>query len=132
MDNVVNWKKIGGFAAALFLAEVLAGFIAGGVAGADLDAAKQLLALISLLSLSFSTLVFSVMAAGQHRPFLHATLALLLTFAFSLALGAILPAWLVDTPLLLIALEWLTLVLGLIIGTSIGRYVRLRNVRADA
>jgi hypothetical protein len=134
MSNVVNWKKIAAFAVAIFLAEVLVGFIDGGlVTGASLDAAMQRLAIGTLLSLCFSILLFSVMASRQdHRPFLHAILVLLLTFAFSLALGAILPAWLTGTPLILVALEWLTLVVGLVIGTSIGRYVRLRRVRADA
>ena len=131
MENVVNWKKIAGFAVALFLAEVLVGFIDGGAgASAGLDAAKQRLALSTLLSLSFSTLIFFVLAARHdYRPFLHANLALLLTFAFSLALGVVLPA---DAPLILVALEWLTLVIGLVIGTSVGRYVRSRRVRADA
>jgi hypothetical protein len=133
MSNVLNWKKIAGFAAALFLAEVLVGFIDGGTASSvDLGAAKQRLTLSTLLSLFFSAVIFSVMAVRQdYRPFLHAGLALLFAFAFSLALGAILPAWLTDTPLILVALDWLTLAVGLIIGTSIGHHV-LRRFRADA
>jgi hypothetical protein len=127
MRNVVNWKKIGVFAAALFLAEVFVGFITGGI-----NATEQRLAVSSVLSLSFSILLFSAMAASQDRPFLHACLALLLTFVFSLALGVILPPWLTETPLILVALEWLALALGLVIGTSIGRYVGLRRARADA
>ena len=134
MSNVVNWKKIAGYAAALIFAEILVGFIQGGAeAGAGLDAAKRALVQSMLLSLAFSTLIFSVMTVRQdHRPFLHATLALLLAFVFSVGLGAILPAWLTDTPLILAVLEWFTLVVGLIIGSSVGRYLRLRRVRADA
>jgi hypothetical protein len=127
MSEVVNWKKIGLFAVALFLAEVLVGFIAGGV-----EAAEKRLAMSLVLSLSFSILLFSVMAAGQSRPFLHTSLSLLLNFVFSLVLWAILPAWLVETPLILAALEWLTLTLGLVIGTSIGCYIGFRRVRTDA
>ena len=134
MSNVVNWKRIAGFAAALIFAEILVGFIQGGAeASTSLDAAKRALVQSTLLSLAFSTLIFSVMTVRQdHRPFLHATLALLLTFVFSVALGAVLPARLTDTPLILAVLEWLTLVVGLIIGTSLGNYLRLRRVRADA
>ena len=134
MSNVVNWKKIAGFAAALVFAEILVGFIQGGAdASSGLDAAKRALVQSTSLSLAFSTLVFSVMTARQdHRPFLHATLALLLAFVFSFALGVVLPAWLADTPLVLAVLEWLTLVVGLVIGTSVGHYLRQRRFRADA
>jgi hypothetical protein len=132
MSNVVNWYKIVATAAALFLAEVLVGFIGGGLASSDLSAAKRLLVQSPLLSLLFSATIFSVMAACQdYRPFLHAGLALLLTSVFSLALVAILPDWLTDTPHMLAALEWLTLIVGLVIGTSIGRYI-LRRFRAEA
>jgi hypothetical protein len=127
MSKAVNWKKIGLLAVALFLAEILVGLLTGG-----LEAAEPRLATSSVLSLCFSALLFGFMAAGQHRPFLHASLALLLTFVFSLALGTILPAWLVETPLILAVLEWLVLVFGLIIGTSMGRFIGLRRTRADA
>ena len=134
MSNVVNWKKVVGFAAALIFAEISVGFIQGGAAaGTSLGAANRALVQSTLLSLAFSTLIFSVMTVRQdHRPFLHATLALLLAFVFSVALGAVLPAWLTDTPLILAALEWFTLVVGLIIGASVGHYLRLRRIRADA
>jgi hypothetical protein len=134
MSNVVNWKKVAGLAAALIFAEILVGFIQGFAdAGTNLDAAKRTLVQSTLLSLTFSTLIFSAMSARQdHRPFLHATLVLLLAFVFSVALGAVLPARLTDTPLILAVLEWLTLVVGLIIGTTVGHYLRLRRVRADA
>ena len=134
MSNLVSWKKIVALAAALFLSEAVVGFINGGwVTGSDVDATMQRWAICTLLSLGFSTLLFSVMAARQaYRPFLHAVLALLLNFVFSLALGAILPAWLTEMPLILVALQWFTLIVGLIIGTSLGCHVRARSVRADA
>ena len=133
MSNVVNWKKVVGFAAALIFAEISVGFIQGGAAaGTSLGAANRALVQSTLLSLALSTLIFSVMTVRQdHRPFLHATLALLLAFVFSVALGAVLPSWLTDTPLMLAALEWFTLVVGLIIGASVG-HLRLRRIRADA
>lgn len=126
MSKTLNWKKIGLFAVALFLAEVLVGFITGGP-----KAELRLVASLAL-SLCLSSVLFWLMAVGQSRPFLHASLALLGTFMFSLALGAVLPAWLVETPVIFAVLEWLTLVVGLILGTSIGRYVGLRRARADA
>ena len=134
MSNAVNWKKIAGFAVALIFAEILVGFIqGGGETSTSLDAAKRALIQSQLLSLAFSSLIFSVMTVRQaHRPFLHAAFALLLAFVLSVALAAVLPAWLTDTPLVLAVLEWLTLVVGLIIGTSVGRYLRLRRVRVDA
>ena len=127
MSNVVNWKKIGLFAALLCVADVLVGFLTGGM-----EASGPLLATGFLLSLCFSAILFGYMAAGQHRPFLHASLALLLTFVFSLALGTILPVWSVETPMILAMLDWLALVIGLLIGTSAGRHVGLRRSRADA
>jgi hypothetical protein len=127
MSNVVNWKKIAGFAAGLFFAEVLVGFIEGGMAGdGSLAAAKRHFALSTLLSLSFSAAISLVMAIRQYRPFLHAGLALLLTFAFSVALGAILPAWLTDTPPILAVIEWITMIAGVVVGTSAGRFVSAR------
>jgi hypothetical protein len=39
---------------------------------------------------------------------------------------------LVETPMILAVLEWLVLVFGLIIGTSMGRFIGLRRTRADA
>ena len=134
MSNLVSWKKIVTLAAALFFSEALVGFINGGsVSGSDVDVAMQRWTISTLLSLLFSTLLFLAMAARQaNQPFLHATLALLINFAFSLALGAILPAWLTEMPKILVALQWFTLVVGLLIGTSLGCYVRARKIRADA
>jgi hypothetical protein len=134
MSHVVNWKKVAGFAATLIFAEILVGFIQGGAdAGTSLEAAKRALVQSMLLSLAFSALIFSVMCARQdHRPFLHATLALLLASVSSAALGAVLPAWLTDKPLILSVPEWLTLVVGPTIGASVGHYLSLRRVRADA
>ena len=123
MRNVVNWKKIAGFATALFLAEVLVGFIDGAAASSSgLDVAKHSLVQNTLLSLVFASVICAVMAARQdYRPFLHASFALLGAFALSLALGAVLPAAFSDRPLILVAWVWLTQAVGLIIGTSIGR-----------
>ena len=127
MKKVVNWNKIGLFAAALFFSEFAVGFVTGG-----LEAAELRLAASFVLSLCFSALLFGFMAVGQRRPFLHASLALLLTIVISLSLGAALPAWWGETPPILALLEWLVLVGGLIIGTSVGRYVGLRRARTNA
>ena len=127
MSNVVNWKKIALFAAALFAAQVLVGFLAGG-----LEAPGARLAVGLSLSLCFSALLFGYMAVGQPRPYLHTSLVLLLTFVLSLALGAILPAWWVSTSVVLALLDWLALVVGLLIGTSAGRLVGLRRSRTGA
>ena len=127
MSNIVNWKKIGLFATVLLLAEILVGFITGGRQAAELRIVASY-----VLSLCFSSFLFWLMGKRQSRPFLHAGLALLLTFVLTVALGAILPAWLAQTSLILAVLDWLTLALGLIIGTSIARYVTLRKARAGA
>ena len=128
MDNVVNWKKIAIFATALFLAQVLVGFLEGSAAtGVGLDEAKQRLVQSTLLSLLFSSAIFSFMAVRQdYRAFLHACLALLVTLAFTLALGAVLPASFSETPLILVSLGWLTQAVALVIGTAIGRYLSRR------
>jgi hypothetical protein len=120
----VNWKRIVFFAVLLFASEVLAGFIEGGFSVGDLPAAKRQLVLSTCLSFGLSAAVFCAMSLRQsHRPFLHASLALLLTITFSLALAAAFPTLLGATPVVLVVFEWLTLVAGLATGTSVGRYI---------
>ena len=120
----MNWKRIIAFAALLFVAEVLVGFIAGGFSGTDVTAFRRRLAVSVCLSLALSGAVFSAMSYRQaHRPFLHALSALLLMAVLSLALAAAFPALLGSTPIVLIALDWVTLAVALIIGTSFGRYL---------
>ena len=131
----VNWKRIFAFAALLFASGVLAGFIEGGFSGTDVTALRPYLALGVSLSLVLSGAVFAAMSFRQeHRPFLHALLALLLLVAFSLVLSAAFPVFLGRTPALLIVLDWFTLAVALVLGTSLGRHLaRLRHrVRADA
>jgi nitrogen fixation/metabolism regulation signal transduction histidine kinase len=128
----VNWKRIVTFAAALFLAQVLVGFVDVAASGSDSRVATRQLALSTCLSFGLSAAIFLALSLRQrHRPLLHGCLALLLTAMFSLALAAALPAWLGNTPAVLVGLEWLNLMAGLVVGTSLGRYFAGR-VRADA
>ena len=130
----MNWKKIVVVAAAVFLAEVLVGFVMGGLAWSiDLAVAKERLVWSTSLSFLFATLIFAALAVRQYdRPAVHATLALLLTLVLSLAVGGLFPASLSDRPGILVALEWLTLAMGLVVGTTIGGYLRVRGVGAGA
>ena len=135
MSIAVNWKRIVVFAALLFASGVLVGFIEGGFSGTDVTALRGQLVLSVCLSLGISVAVFSAMSFRQeHSPFLHAFAALLLMEAFSLALAAAFPAWLGGTPLVLMVLDWITLAVALVAGTSLGRYMAglRRKVRADA
>ena len=130
----MNWKKIVMFAAAALFAEVVVSFMMGGTAlSNDLAAAKERWAWSTVLSFLFATLIFAALAVRQYnRPVLHASLALLLTFVLSLAVGTLLPASLGEQPQVLVALEWLTLAIGLVVGTSIGGYVRSRGTSGGA
>ena len=130
----MNWKKIVAFGVAAFFAEVVVGFVMGGSAwSVDLAAAKERVAWSTCLSLLFATLIFSALAIRQYdRPVVHAALAFLLTLVLSLAVGALLPASLSERSQLLVALEWLTLAIGLVVGTSIGGYLRSHGAGAGA
>jgi hypothetical protein len=131
----VNWKRIVGFSALLFLSGVIVGFVEGGFTSTDTPALREQLFVSLTLSFGLSFAVFSAMSFLQrHRPFLHALSATLLLALFSFALTAAFPAIFGKTPVLLIVLDWLALGLALVIGTFLGRYMasKRRVVRADA
>jgi len=78
--------------------------------------------------------VFTFMAYRQDaRQFLHAGVALLAYFAFSQILAALLPTWMGSSSFLVVALDWLTSIIALVIGTSLGQLLsHTRRLRADA
>ncbi|MEG3156303.1 hypothetical protein ACKVMH_00035 [Lysobacter zhanggongensis] len=129
----MNWKRVAAFAAILFASEVFVGFIEAGVSGIDATAFKQRLLLGAALSLGFAITIFAAMSYRQaHRPLLHAASAFLLERAFSFTLGVVLPEWLGGTPFVLLVLGWLTLAVGLLAGTILGRQLATVRGRAGA
>jgi hypothetical protein len=123
MKSDVNWGMITKAFIGLFLADLFTGFFVP-------DQLFVSLGLSFLLCIA----VFTVMAYRQDaRQFLHACVALLAYFAFSQILAVFLPNLVSSSSFLLVALDWLTSIVALVIGTSLGRLLsRTRRLRADA
>lgn len=123
MKNDVNWGVITKAFIGLFFADLVAGFFAP----------DQLFVSLCLSFLMYLA-VFSFMAYRQDaRQFLHAGVALLAYFAFSQILAALLPTWIGSSSFPIAALEWLTSIIALVIGTPVGRLLsQTRRLRAGA
>ena len=133
---MIDWSKVVRYGICLFIAQVAIGFAEGflfsGVGSSDKGAILQAFAISALVSFAVCTVVFAHLVASQaDRPFLHACLALLCHGGLSLALALLLPAWLDDLPLPIIAMEWLTLVAALNVGVFVGTLIN-RRMRARA
>jgi hypothetical protein len=126
----VNWILIVKVAVGLILADVFVGFVGGGATDGSLEAAKQQLVVNNLLSFGLYVAIFAVMATFQvYRPFVHACVALLVNFLLLSALEAILPVSWSGTPLVLVALGWLTAILALLVGTLLGHFLSRTRLR---
>jgi hypothetical protein len=134
MEIVVNWRRIAGLALALLLSQLIIGF-AEGAAGAPNQAQAQFL-LSTLLSFLTASVIFWFFSVRQkHRPFLHAGLALVAMVALSIVLAAAVFTWLGGNfHMVLVAAEWVTLAVALVVGTYIGTRSggRSRGSGADA
>lgn len=123
MRNEVNWGLITKAFIGLFFADLFAGFFA-----------PDRLFVSLCLSFLMCVAVFTFMAYRQDaRQFLHACVALLAYLAFSQILAALLPNLVGGSSFLLVALDWLTSIFALVIGTFLGRLLsHTRRLRADA
>ncbi|MGY0653096.1 hypothetical protein ACW7GZ_14805 [Luteimonas sp. A537] len=128
----MNWKTIILGAAALLVAQTLVGFVEGGFGASSVRSALAQLLLGSLASLLLTTAIFWAMATRTDaRPFVHACLALTLVVALSLALASLMSYLFGTKPhLVLVAVEWITLLVALLVGTTLG--IRRRGTSADA
>jgi hypothetical protein len=123
MKSDVNWGVITKVFIGLFFADLVAGFFAP-------DRLFVGLCLSFLMCLA----IFTFMAYRRDaRQFPHAGVALLAYFAFSQILAALLPTWMGSSSFLVVALDWLTSIVALVIGTSLGQLLsHTRRIRADA
>jgi hypothetical protein len=121
----MNLRTICEYAAALFVAQILLGFLEGFLFR------PSLAALLGGAAASFVVCgaIFAHLGAQQpHRPFSHAWAALLLQVAVSMVLDQILTrwiSWIGSTPASLIALGFIVFVVSLLAGTMFG--IRLRH-----
>ena len=124
----MNWKKIFVFAAVLFASEFVIGFVEGGIGIANPDSAQEQFLLSTSLSFLFASTIFCYMASRQtQRPFAHATLALIVMLVLSLAVALALHLMAGSYfHIVLVTVEWLTLIAALIVGTSLARLWRGR------
>ncbi len=101
----------------------------GGLAIAKPDSAQTQFLLSTLLSFLFASTIFWLMAVRQaQRPFVHASLALIVMLALSFGLAAAMGIWLGGNFHAVLALvEWLTLVAALVVGTSLAQLWRGRS-----
>ena len=128
--EVVNWRRITAYAAALFAAQLAVGFFEGTFAPVGL-----ITALVShFASFLVCGSIFAHLSARQlYKPLAHAWAALALQIVSAVALSQALSSWLGDTPIASVVLEWLVLSCALLIGTAVGLSIRRSNGQpADA
>lgn len=119
----MNWRKITAYAAALFAAQVLIGFLEGSFA--SVGAGIPVLLASSAMSFSVCGIIFANLAAHQpSKPLAHAWAALALQTVVAAALAQALASWFGRTPLALVALEWLVLICAMLVGTAVGTSFR--------
>ena len=127
MERVVNWGKIAKYAAALFAAQFIIGFLEGSFSPTGAGDGVPALLLSTAASFALCGAIFTHLAARQpFKPFTHAWAALLLQVAVASLLTQVLTDWLGKASPLLLALEWLVLVCALVAGTALGSTLRHR------
>lgn len=117
----MNWGRITKHAAALLVAQIAIGFVEGSFAPARATVGIVLLLASSAVSLLVCGSIFAHLAVHQlSKPFAHAWVTLFLQAVVALALWQSLSGWLGNVPLPSLALEWLTVICALLVGTSLG------------
>jgi len=123
MKSDMNWGMITKAFVGLFFADLVAVFLAP-------DQLFVGLCLSFLMCLAVFT--FMAYRLGT-RQFLHAGVALLAYFAFSQMLAVLLPTWMGSSSFLAAALDWLSSIIALVVGTSVGWFLsHTRRLQADA
>ena len=123
----MNWAKITSHAAALLIVQVAIGFIEASFTPKQANGHTYLLLGSALASFVMCGAIFAHLAARQpSRPFSHAWLTLILQAVVASLIVQALADWSGNTPLLLVALEWLVLMCALLAGTAIGSQLRRR------
>jgi hypothetical protein len=121
----MNWRKILAYGAYLFVAQWTIGMADG-----YLFPGNRALFSFSAgdaASLIVSAAIFAHLAIRQYvRPLSHAFLALLICCAASYALGTALSSVLGSVPFLVVALGWLSFLVAMLAGVSIGNVFRRR------
>jgi hypothetical protein len=114
----VNWKKIVTHGIAVSLVQLTAGI----AEGYFYPQPGTLFSVFSAVSFIACVGIFGHLGAHQmHRPLAHAFLALVLYASVSLMVGVALSRLLGSVPVVLIALEWLSLVVAAVSGVAAGK-----------
>jgi len=121
--TLVNWRKIFVYAAALFAAQVLIGFMEGFFFSPE-SASEVIILLLgsAMVSLVVCGGIFVRLATHQPvRRWSHAMLALLVQIAFARVLALAASAWLPPSEPATLWLEAVVLLFALLLGTSLGQ-----------
>lgn len=132
----MNWRAILKYAALLWFALFLIGFLEGLLITPPPDPKVILWHYVvsSLISFILGTFIFAIVCIRQsYRPFLHAALVLLVESLISLIFNRALDIWLpaINYPIVLAAIGWLVFFASFISGMLIGHILRWRKKNGE-
>ncbi len=122
----MNWKAIAKYAAAVFIAQFMLGFLEGLLFEPSLSVTFSFHA----VSLVVCVLIFLHLGNYQpYKPFVHAWVALVLTITTAWMLVLLLYRWFGGPDVIDVVFEYVLLVCALVIGTSFGIVLRKKEAR---